>query len=411
MGRGERETILDRYRRVAPSSANSGAPSARLSSGSRGNVAERAALARAKQQSSYAAQRRNQASLAASPAVRRAESATRGLRDLAAVDPQRAARYERTGAAISTATGLGVSVGISIGLGCWWTPHCGYGWGYPWGCCYPFGAGWSYWWGCGGYGYSWFGHPFSSCYWYWYGYWPFGISYWYPNCYGYYYSPPLYYSTVVYQYAEEAPAEAEQVVEAVEQQPAQADYAGEGVAQGGTEQARLDRLLKSGPDSTTRASGQYLTLGDRAFRDGRYADAVHFYARAVEFAPDEGVLYLVLADGLFATGDYHYGAFALRRALELDPTLAAGGIDKRSFYVETGQFDRQLAQLETYLVDHPGDDDARLMLAANYLFGGRPAASVDLLENPASERVRSQPAGALILEAARNLQHGAPAKR
>ena len=66
---------------------------------------------------------------------------------------------------------------------------------------------------------------------------------------------------------------------------------------------------------------------------------MHFYARAVEFAPHEGVLYLVIADGLFATGDYHYGAFALRKAFELDPTLARSQIDKHEFYADPREFE------------------------------------------------------------------------
>jgi len=50
------------------------------------------------------------------------------------------------------------------------------------------------------------------------------------------------------------------------------------------------------------AAQRYLELGDRAFREGRYFDAVQFYAKAVEFAPDQGALYLVLSDALFAAG-------------------------------------------------------------------------------------------------------------
>jgi tetratricopeptide (TPR) repeat protein len=159
-------------------------------------------------------------------------------------------------------------------------------------------------------------------------------------------------------------------------------------------------------DPNARASGQYLTLGDQAFRDGRFADAVHFYARAVEYAPDEGILYLVLADGLFATGDYHYGAYALRKAFELDPSLANSNVDKHTFYTDPIEFDRQLATLEEFVLDHPSDSDAQLMLAANYLFGGRPAAAVDLLENPDAARVIGPEAGALRLGAARSIQHG-----
>jgi tetratricopeptide (TPR) repeat protein len=120
------------------------------------------------------------------------------------------------------------------------------------------------------------------------------------------------------------------------------------------------------------AAQRYLELGDRAFREGRYTDAVQFYAKAVEFAPDQGALYLVLADALFAAGDYHYGAYSVRRALELDPALVESQVDKHSFYPDPAQFDAQLDQLERYIAEHPTDRDARLVLGLNYLFGGRP---------------------------------------
>ena len=167
----------------------------------------------------------------------------------------------------------------------------------------------------------------------------------------------------------------------------------------------LERLLgNERTDSLARASNHYLTLGDSAFRDGRYGDAVHFYAKAVEFAPDEGVLYLVLADALFATGDFHYGAYALRKALELDPTLLDLEVDKHEFYSDPADFDKQLATLESYLTDHPSDNDGRLLLAANYLAAQRPADAARLLEGAAGTAVREDPAGALIYEAARTRQ-------
>jgi thioredoxin-like negative regulator of GroEL len=119
------------------------------------------------------------------------------------------------------------------------------------------------------------------------------------------------------------------------------------------------------------------------------------------------MLYLVLADALFSTGDYHYGAYALRRGLELDSTLLDKTIDKHSFYADPLEFERQLAVLETYLKDRPTDHDARLLLAANYLFGNRPAAAVDLLESAAGTAVRESPAGKLVLASAQKLQYGA----
>src|SRR5204863_5387115 len=105
-----------------------------------------------------------------------------------------------------------------------------------------------------------------------------------------------------------------------------------------------------------------------------------FYAKAVEFAPDQGALYLVLSDALFAAGDYHYGAYAVRRAFELDSALIETSVDKHAFYSDPALFDQQLAVLERYLAQHPDDRDARLVLGLNYLFGGRAKDAAHTIE-------------------------------
>jgi hypothetical protein len=146
------------------------------------------------------------------------------------------------------------------------------------------------------------------------------------------------------------------------------------------------------------AAQRYLELGDRAFREGRYTDAVQAYAKAVEFAPEEAALHLVLSDALFAAGDYHYAAYSVRRALDLDPSLVASRVDKHGFYPDPQQFDAQLATLERYGHEHPSDRDARLVLALNYLFGGRPADAVRVLE---SGTAPDEPAARAVLDQAR----------
>jgi len=163
---------------------------------------------------------------------------------------------------------------------------------------------------------------------------------------------------------------------------AQNESVGEGVvaAQGN---GRVPAPAKA-DNSLSITAQRYLDLGDRAFREGRYTDSVQFYAKAVEFAPDQGALYLVLSDALFAAGDYHYGAYAVRRALELDPALIETSVDKHAFYPEPPLFDQQLTVLERYLAEHPDDRDARLVLGLNYLFGGRAADAVRTLEAAAA---------------------------
>lgn len=149
-----------------------------------------------------------------------------------------------------------------------------------------------------------------------------------------------------------------------------------------------------------RASAYYLTQGDRAFRESRFGDAVHFYAKAVEFAPESGILYLVLSDALFATGDYRYAAHALRQAFDKEPALAANVVDKRDFYAEPSTFEEQIRTLEEFVKDHTLDMDARLVLAANYLFGGRPAEALSLLETPFSQELATSGEGRLLKDAA-----------
>jgi len=329
-----------------------------------------------------------------------------GMRDLPRKDPALARQVKRGGELTSRATDLGVRATISAALpfgggavvsslggytggttyddgyydgygdgfndgwyshGGWYGPSFGLCWSWGWGFNYCWNWGWNSYWGYSGYYWS----PWRS------------YSSWCPR--------PYYNSTVIYDRIIYRDRYEDDVV----------------VAGGYEDQGEVvDAPPMELQQSMNRAADYYLVLGDRAFRDGRYGDAVHFYAKAVEFSGDEGILYLILSDALFATGDYHYAAFALRKAIELDPNLVTSVIDKHSFYDDPMDFDRQLAVLEGYLEDHFIDTDARLVLSANYLFGGRPAAAVDLLENPFSLDVKESPAGAAILEAAKAIQHG-----
>jgi hypothetical protein len=301
---------------------------------------------------------------------------------------------------VATRTALGVGVAVATGgssTSCFWDPCAsdtsGCGQVCNWWCT----PGWSWWWStcCSPwYGWGWgFGY-WSDCFGFWYGGCPsYGYGYGYP-----YYAPyPAYYSSVIYDSYEQPPAESVAEPSYVEPAPEVAAE-GEGVIRvaGGAGDLR-PRL---GP------AAEFLSLGDQAFREGRYSEAVHYYAKAVELEPDQGVLHLILSDALFATGDYHYAAYSLRRALELDPTVVDSVVDKHAFYTDPGEFDRQVQILERYLGDHFLDDDARLLLSANYLFGGQAAQAADLLQSPFSVAIRESGAGRILLDRAEALRRG-----
>jgi len=245
----------------------------------------------------------------------------------------------------------------------WWGPS--WGWHSSWG----FYASWYSWYSWPG----WWMYPWYS---------PYYI--YSPNWNASYYSPSVVSSTIYTTEIIEIP-----VVQEVHEP---LDHGLIGGAQANSS-AEVRSALE-------RAAVEYLSLGDRAFAEARYGDAVRHYARAVECSPEDPVLHLVLSDALFATGDYHYAAHCLRRALELEPNLLEVEFDKRSFYGDPSDFDRHILLLESYLADHVLDDDARLILGANQLFSSDPEATVELFSDPLGQAVQDSNEGRLLLAAA-----------
>lgn len=324
----------------------------------------------------------------------------------------------------NTGTQKGLGLGLGVGNGWGWSYNYGFGncfgWGLNscyWGCWPYFNSFCNPYWGNG------FGFGWNNC---WYSPWSFG---WGGYPYGYNWCPPLFYSTVLYGGAVQnnepqvVVVESEPQIIVIEQAPQVGVAAAQPIGSAPAGQAPntgevlgsmafLPAVPPTEPDpiQLSIAAERYLGLGDRAFRDERFADAVYYYTRATELEPEVGVLYLVLSDALFSTGDYAYAAYAVRRAIDLDPLLIAGDVDKRSFYAEPAAFDRQLAVLATFLEEHPADEDARLVLAVNQLFAGAPAAAMDTLEDPLAGNTTADPGARRVLEVARELQFGEPAK-
>lgn len=295
-----------------------------------------------------------------------------------------------------------------------------YGYWDNYGCYYsPYSSWWNW-----GFGYS------SG--WGWYVGYNYCSPYWYKNYYSpwWYSSPAYYYPTIVHHYYDSWDNNDDVVVNVYT-----SGDVGESVAYTDTN-AIYDAGYAAGANSNVIADGSYVTsagaaqptppaaeqpaqglnsaalryleLGDSAFSSRRYIDAVHFYTRAIEFQADQGMLHLVLSDALFATGDYHAAAGSIRRALTLDPTLVAAPVDKHLFYKEPVDFDQQLAKLELHFKEQPNDADARLVLAMNYLFGGRPLAAVELLEGAPTEVYGEvDMAAQLVLDSARLARWGA----
>ncbi|MBI5362405.1 MAG: tetratricopeptide repeat protein [Planctomycetes bacterium] len=314
-------------------------------------------------------------------------------------------RMTHTGDHLARTVNTGISVGLGVTFGACTGNSVGGFWD-PYNSrfeCSPFTNWCSTWW----WGWSAWGVPCSSwSFGYWSSHWNF---WWSSSCWSpwsYRWCPyPAYYSAVVYDtydpppvviYQEPAivyvPVEAPAPAAA----PAPAPAAGEGVIQ----PVAAPKQAPNDADASGELTKVWVDKGDAAWREGRYADAVYAYARAVDSSPDDGVYHLILADALFATGEYHYAAYSLRRALELDPDLLQTTLDKRNLYPDPTEFDKQLAVLEQYVADHPIDDEARLLLAANYLLSKKPAQCADVLESPYAVALKENAVGRLLLDRA-----------
>lgn len=175
------------------------------------------------------------------------------------------------------------------------------------------------------------------------------------------------------------------VVEPVVEEPAPAALASSPAAPaaGSTEilvagslvgRARSDSL-PAGSSEMLALAAKYIELGDFYFRADRFAAAAEAYGKARHYAPDDASVHFVLADAVFATGDYHYAAFLIGEALRLDPRLAGAEADKRTFYSSADVFESQLAALDHYLEERPYDSQAHLVRGYNLAFSGKDAAA------------------------------------
>lgn len=167
-----------------------------------------------------------------------------------------------------------------------------------------------------------------------------------------------------------------------------------------------DETISAGDPLTPRAASpsslaeHHVALGDFYFREERFQEAAESYLRALAYAPDDAAIHFVLADALFAIGDYHYAAFMIGKGLRLDPELATAEADKREFYENVERFEEHVATLRRYTTDKPYDAAAHLVLGYNLRFSVQPEEAQKVFQrvleiDPANESAQ------LFLEALR----------
>ena len=137
------------------------------------------------------------------------------------------------------------------------------------------------------------------------------------------------------------------------------------------------RVAGSAESEAMQLAEKYVELGDFYFQATRYDAAAEAYAKARNYMPTDASVHLVLADAVFANGDYHYAAFLVAEAVRLEPQIVTADTDKRDFYGNAADFDAQFDALQRYCDDKPYDVWARLLLGYNLRFTERSEGAAD----------------------------------
>ncbi|MFO0897410.1 MAG: tetratricopeptide repeat protein [Pirellulales bacterium] len=123
---------------------------------------------------------------------------------------------------------------------------------------------------------------------------------------------------------------------------------------------------------------KYADQGEAAFRAGQYANAVKAFRHALIESPRNGVLQLLLAQGLFATGEFEEAAATLQQGMFALPDdqwpLLAKNLSE--LYPQMSQFQEQLVRLE----HAPASPTQHFLLAYYYGYLGRTPDALEPLD-------------------------------
>jgi Tfp pilus assembly protein PilF len=254
----------------------------------------------------------------------------------------------------------------------------GWGWGgWGWG---GWGWGWGgspYYYGLGGLGYG-FGYGLGYCGWGGYG----GGYYGGYPYYGYGYSG---YPSGTYVYADDAAPALEQapLTDATVQPPASA--------------------------APTEAS-EFVSLGEDAFQAGRYDEAVRNWQHAMVDDPNNGAVVLLMAQALFAKGQYEAAANTVQMAMQVLPEAEWGKVVQNysQLYPSIQDYTNQIRAAEKARDAKPEDNAIRFLLGYHFGYLNYPKQAVRELDKALD--IEPKDAGAAKLREIFAKQGGLPAR-
>jgi len=132
------------------------------------------------------------------------------------------------------------------------------------------------------------------------------------------------------------------------------------IAQRRTESAKLQQFKDL--DADKLEPDALIDYGSSFFKNADYQTAAKLFKKAIDLDQKLPVVHIAYGDSLFALGRFD------ETGLEIYPKYAENPINRREFYNNPSEFDRQLRNLENYVSTHPSNLNARFLLGYNYFF-------------------------------------------
>lgn len=272
-----------------------------------------------------------------------------------------------------------------------WGHNHGWGWG-GWGANRFFFWPWFLWGGWGGWGYPYYGYGYGGYGGYGYGGYGYGYQ---PVCTytSYYSSYPDDYGYGAYAYDNSAYGDSAYDSTAVVDQ---------GVA--------AQTATSAGQDAVAQTT-DYAAQGEQDFRQGNYQSAIRSWQHAIVDDPTNGAITLLMAQALFATGEYDMAAGAVQRGLQMVPPEKWNGVvaNYEQLYGNIGDYTTQLRALEKARDGKPDNPAMRFLLGYHYGFLGYPKQAVRELNKAVELAPKDEVAAKLVARFNKELPAGATA--
>jgi len=132
----------------------------------------------------------------------------------------------------------------------------------------------------------------------------------------------------------------------------------------------------------TISANDYVSRGEQAFQSGNYQQAIHDWQHSLIDNPNNGGVMLLMAQALFAMGQFEQAAGAVQMAMQMLPENEWGLVVKNytQIYPNIGNYTTQLKALEQARDAKPEDAANRFLLGYHFGYLGYPRQAVRELD-------------------------------